>query len=200
MNDEDDGFDIRRDAAADWRCRHASIPRHHSSFLLPPLGLRMYWLILGCTIPSMVVCWAAAFAVRRWGRGGDWSIGRAIGKSTTCPCPPAADWPSGWASCCRWPWDKLLLWGLAGQGSTQSPIGRHCESTTEPLTSMLAGVRRPVRARPAAPVGQALGTAGRRDGAHAAGTGRRSPRAGLAAAAWACKPPWPWCWWRWAGE
>ena len=27
----------------------------------------MLWLILGCTIPSMIVCWAAAFAVRRWG-------------------------------------------------------------------------------------------------------------------------------------
>ena len=27
----------------------------------------MYWLILGCTVPSMIVCWAAAFAVRRWG-------------------------------------------------------------------------------------------------------------------------------------
>ena len=27
----------------------------------------MFWLIFGCTIPSMVVCWAAAFAVRRWG-------------------------------------------------------------------------------------------------------------------------------------
>ena len=27
----------------------------------------MFWLILGCTIPSMIVCWAAAFAVRRWG-------------------------------------------------------------------------------------------------------------------------------------
>ena len=27
----------------------------------------MLWLILGCTIPSLIVCWAAAFAVRRWG-------------------------------------------------------------------------------------------------------------------------------------
>ena len=27
----------------------------------------MFWLIFGCTIPSMVVCWAAALAVRRWG-------------------------------------------------------------------------------------------------------------------------------------
>ncbi len=27
----------------------------------------MLWLILGCTIPSAVVCWAAAFAVRRFG-------------------------------------------------------------------------------------------------------------------------------------
>lgn len=27
----------------------------------------MSWLILGCAIPSMIVCWAAAFAVRRWG-------------------------------------------------------------------------------------------------------------------------------------
>ena len=27
----------------------------------------MFWLIFGCTIPSMVVCWAAAFAVRRVG-------------------------------------------------------------------------------------------------------------------------------------
>lgn len=27
----------------------------------------MLWLIFGCTIPSMIVCWAAAFAVRRWG-------------------------------------------------------------------------------------------------------------------------------------
>src|SRR5476649_1239402 len=27
----------------------------------------MLWLILGCTIPSAIVCWAAAFALRRWG-------------------------------------------------------------------------------------------------------------------------------------
>ena len=27
----------------------------------------MWWLILGCTIPSMIVCWVASFAVRRWG-------------------------------------------------------------------------------------------------------------------------------------
>ena len=27
----------------------------------------MFWLVLGCTIPSMIVCWAAAFAMRRWG-------------------------------------------------------------------------------------------------------------------------------------
>ena len=27
----------------------------------------MLWLIFGCMIPSMIVCWAAAFAVRRWG-------------------------------------------------------------------------------------------------------------------------------------
>ena len=27
----------------------------------------MLWLIFACTIPSMIVCWAAAFAVRRWG-------------------------------------------------------------------------------------------------------------------------------------
>ena len=27
----------------------------------------MFWLILGSTIPSMPVCFAAAFAVRRWG-------------------------------------------------------------------------------------------------------------------------------------
>ena len=27
----------------------------------------MSWMIVGCIVPSMVVCWAAAFAVRRWG-------------------------------------------------------------------------------------------------------------------------------------
>jgi UDP-GlcNAc:undecaprenyl-phosphate/decaprenyl-phosphate GlcNAc-1-phosphate transferase len=27
----------------------------------------MFWLIFGCTIPSAIVCWAAASAVRRWG-------------------------------------------------------------------------------------------------------------------------------------
>jgi UDP-GlcNAc:undecaprenyl-phosphate/decaprenyl-phosphate GlcNAc-1-phosphate transferase len=27
----------------------------------------MLWLILGAAIPSMIVCWVAAFAVRRWG-------------------------------------------------------------------------------------------------------------------------------------
>lgn len=27
----------------------------------------MFWFLLGCTIPSMIVCWAAAFAVRHWG-------------------------------------------------------------------------------------------------------------------------------------
>ncbi|MCG2682777.1 MAG: undecaprenyl/decaprenyl-phosphate alpha-N-acetylglucosaminyl 1-phosphate transferase [Planctomycetales bacterium] len=27
----------------------------------------MSWMIVGCIVPSMVVCWTAAFAVRRWG-------------------------------------------------------------------------------------------------------------------------------------
>lgn len=27
----------------------------------------MLWLVLGCTVPSMIVCWAAAFAMRRFG-------------------------------------------------------------------------------------------------------------------------------------
>ena len=27
----------------------------------------MVWLILGSILPSMIVCWAAGFAVRRWG-------------------------------------------------------------------------------------------------------------------------------------
>ncbi len=27
----------------------------------------MYWLILGAILPSLIVCWAAGFAVRRWG-------------------------------------------------------------------------------------------------------------------------------------
>ncbi|MEN6452433.1 MAG: hypothetical protein ABFC96_18245, partial [Thermoguttaceae bacterium] len=27
----------------------------------------MYWLILGALLPSLIVCWAAGFAVRRWG-------------------------------------------------------------------------------------------------------------------------------------
>ena len=35
--------------------------------------------------------------------------GRSAGPSEDSRvrrCPPAADWPSGWASCCRWPWGK----------------------------------------------------------------------------------------------
>jgi len=35
---------------------------HNSSF-----EVYMSWLIAGCIVPSMVVCWAAAGAVRRWG-------------------------------------------------------------------------------------------------------------------------------------
>ena len=27
----------------------------------------MAWLIVGCMVPSMIVCWVAAFALRRWG-------------------------------------------------------------------------------------------------------------------------------------
>ena len=47
----------------------------------------------------------------------DWSIAPARAKSTPRRCPPAAGWPSGWASSCRWP---------GAIGTVDFASGQHC--------------------------------------------------------------------------
>ena len=77
----------------------------------------MFWLIFACVIPSMAVCWAAGFAVRRLAPR--WGLVDRPGhrKVHDGRCPPAADWPFGSALCCRWPWGKCAV-GIAGIGRT----------------------------------------------------------------------------------
>ena len=66
----------------------------------------MAWLIVGCMIPSMAVCWAAAFALRRWGPR--WGLVDRPGhrKIHSAPMPTAG----GLAV-----WLGIVLPSLAGQ-------------------------------------------------------------------------------------
>ena len=144
---------------------------HHSSFIIEELP--MLWLILGCMIPSMVVCWAAAFAVRRWGPR--WGLVDRPGhrKIHATPMPTSG----GLAI-----WLGIVL-PLAGRANraVDLDVGTTAAATVTPAADACVASLR-TYARPAAPVGQALGTAGRRHRADAARAGRRSPRPRLAAA------------------
>ena len=94
----------------------------------------MPWLILGCLVPSMVVCWAAAFAVRRWGPR--WGLVDRPGhrKIHAAPMPTAG----GLAI-----WLGIVLPLLAGQIALWI-VG--CQSDLD----FAAGVHRAARLRPAA--------------------------------------------------
>ena len=145
----------------------------------------MFWLILGSTIPSMIgrawrrLCRAALGSAVR-----DWSIGPGHGRSMPCRCPPAAGWPFGWASSLPLAVGQLAV-GILSCGGLARHAGRP--------TAACAGLSlRPAPARPAAPIGQTLGLSGRRHGADAAGPGRRSLAAGLAAAPGRADRSWPW--------
>ncbi|HDY64784.1 MAG TPA: hypothetical protein ENH84_00950, partial [Phycisphaerae bacterium] len=54
----------------DFVIRHSCFVISIMSFVLrhfPEGLLAMGWLILGAILPSMLVCWAAAWLIRRWG-------------------------------------------------------------------------------------------------------------------------------------
>ena len=134
-------------------------------FILPRLSM-LFLLILACVIPSMVVCWAAAFAVRRLGPR--WGLVDRPGhrKIHAAPMPTSGGLAIWLGIVLPLAVGQVALWGLP-------EIGRQASAGDSSTVAF---------ARLAASVGQALGTAGRRHRADAAGAGRRSPRARLAAA------------------
>ena len=175
-------------------------PSSLPSFILLEISA-MLWLILGCTIPSMIVCWAAGFAVRRWGPRLGLVDRPGHRKIHETPMPTSGGLAIWLGIVLPLLAGQIVLWGLDRRqahwsADRQAPLLRRPES---PAATFSADVRRAARSGPAAPVGQALGTAGRRHGADAAGTGRRSPRPGLAAAAGRADRSWPWRWFASAG-
>ncbi len=77
----------------------------------------MSWLIFGCTIPSLIVCWAAAFAVRRWGPG--WGLVDRPGarKIHAQPMPTAGGLAIWLGVVLPLAIGQILLWGAAGGGA-----------------------------------------------------------------------------------
>jgi UDP-GlcNAc:undecaprenyl-phosphate GlcNAc-1-phosphate transferase len=80
----------------------------------------MLWLILGCTIPSLIVCWAAAFAVRRWGPG--WGLVDRPGarKIHAKPMPTGGGLAIWLGITLPLAMGQLLLWGVVGFGTSRS--------------------------------------------------------------------------------
>ncbi len=80
----------------------------------------MLWLILGCTIPSLIVCWAAAFAVRRWGPGW-WLLDRpGARKIHAMPMPTGGGLAIWLGITLPLAMGQLLLWGVVGFGTSRS--------------------------------------------------------------------------------
>jgi UDP-GlcNAc:undecaprenyl-phosphate/decaprenyl-phosphate GlcNAc-1-phosphate transferase len=74
----------------------------------------MLWLILGCTIPSLIVCWAAAFAVRRWGP--HWGLVDRPGhrKIHTKPMPTSGGVAIWLGIVLPFAVGQMVLWALSG--------------------------------------------------------------------------------------
>jgi UDP-GlcNAc:undecaprenyl-phosphate GlcNAc-1-phosphate transferase len=82
--------------------------------------ISMVWLIFGCTIPSLIVCWAAAFAVRRWGPG--WGLVDRPGarKIHAKPMPTGGGLAIWLGIALPLAIGQLLLWGFVGDGTSRS--------------------------------------------------------------------------------
>ncbi len=77
----------------------------------------MPWLIFGCTIPSMIVCWTAALAVRRWGPR--WGLVDRPGprKIHARPMPTSGGLAIWLGIVLPLAAGQIALWGLGVQGS-----------------------------------------------------------------------------------
>ncbi len=75
----------------------------------------MFWLILGCTIPSMLVCWTTAFAVRRW--GSRWGLVDRPGerKIHASPMPTSGGLAIWLGIVLPLAAGQIVLWGLPGR-------------------------------------------------------------------------------------
>jgi UDP-GlcNAc:undecaprenyl-phosphate/decaprenyl-phosphate GlcNAc-1-phosphate transferase len=74
----------------------------------------MLWLILGCTIPSMIVCWAAAFGVRRWGPQFGLVDRPGVRKIHAKPMPTSGGLAIWLGIVLPLLAGQIILWGLSG--------------------------------------------------------------------------------------
>jgi UDP-GlcNAc:undecaprenyl-phosphate GlcNAc-1-phosphate transferase len=82
----------------------------------------MFWLILGSTIPSMTVCFAAAFAVRRWGSRFGLVDRPGQRKIHAVPMPTAGGLAIWLGIVLPLAVGQVALWGLAGSSSSLSAL------------------------------------------------------------------------------
>ncbi len=76
-----------------------------------------WWLILGCTLPSLFVCWTAAFAVRRW--AGRFGLVDRPGhrKIHAAPMPTSGGLAIWLGIVLPLALGQAVLWGVAGERS-----------------------------------------------------------------------------------
>jgi UDP-GlcNAc:undecaprenyl-phosphate GlcNAc-1-phosphate transferase len=81
----------------------------------------MLWLIFACTIPSLIVCWAAAFAVRHWGPR--WGLVDRPGarKIHAQPMPTGGGLAIWLGVVLPLAFGQVLLWGAASDGQWRLP-------------------------------------------------------------------------------
>ena len=92
----------------------------------------MLWLIFACTIPSLIVCWAAAFAVRHWGPR--WGLVDRPGarKIHAQPMPTGGGLAIWLGVVLPLAIGQVLLWGAASAGQW------HSSATCAPLPGFIA--------------------------------------------------------------
>ena len=105
-----------------------AFPLHPSSFIL-----RMIWLILGSTIPSIAVCFAAAFAMRRWGPRFGLVDRPGHRKIHAAPMPTAGGLAIWLGIVLPLAVGQIALWGLAeGASSLPAPLSLLCPPLPSP--------------------------------------------------------------------
>ena len=91
----------------------------------------MIWLVAGATIPGMVVCWAAAFVVRRWGPGWGLVDRPGVRKVHATPTPTGGGLAIWLGIVAPLAVGQLVLWvltvGQQGQAAAAFPLPRLVE-------------------------------------------------------------------------
>jgi UDP-GlcNAc:undecaprenyl-phosphate GlcNAc-1-phosphate transferase len=100
----------------------------------------MFWLILGATIPSMAVCFAAAFAVRRWGPPFGLVDRPGHRKIHAAPMPTGGGLAIWLGIVLPLAVGQVVLWGLAGGvlPSPPAPLPQAGEGSMLPLPAFIA--------------------------------------------------------------